>query len=50
MEKKPTPEQRKDRNVVRTTRRNLGIINGHLRGRLIYPKYGGGAGNVKQED
>ena len=47
---KTASEQRKDRNVFKTTRRNLGIIKGQLRGRLIYPKYGGGSGNAKLDD
>ncbi len=41
---------RRDRNPDKTARRNLGIIKGQLRGRLKYPKYGGGSGNGSQKD
>ena len=50
MEKPTLPTIPKDRNPDKTARRNLAIIMGQRRGRIRFPKYGGGSGNVKQED
>ncbi len=40
----------KDRHPDKTARRNLAIINGQRKGRLRFPKYGGGSGHVTKED